>query len=165
MAIPQLKRRMAAKEKREALVKVLMIICSILAASPLADWMVCELCGIRKGGIRSNTADRSLFMVGRGGVGWRVEGWRVGGGVIKLSASLMQWSHSSWKGQKREGRLVKCYKSNARLNTNACVLSGVCSEVCVCVSSMGAEFAQSRCWRQCVEQSLCLFSGRGTLLL
>lgn len=40
---------------------------------------------------------------------------------------------------------MKCYKYNARVNTSACVSSGVCSEVCVSVSSMGVEFAQSRC--------------------
>lgn len=36
-----------------------------------------------------------------------VQGWRDGC-VIKLSASLLQWSHS-----KRRGRGVKCYKCNA----------------------------------------------------
>lgn len=57
MAIRQLKKKTTA-ERREALVKELMIICSVLAAFPLP-----ERCSIRKGGIADSTADRSLFMV------------------------------------------------------------------------------------------------------
>lgn len=44
--------------------KVLMIICSVLAAFPPPDWLVYERCWFpKKGGIAYNTADRSLFMV------------------------------------------------------------------------------------------------------
>ena len=106
-----------------------------------------------------------LWWMSRGAAG------REGGreGVIKLSASLLEWSCSDWeRGGRKEKERESEGKAGEVLQILACKWAQVhvCApyvHVCVCVCvTWGRQFARSCCWRQCAEWSLSLFGMRGT---
>lgn len=67
-----LKRRGIARERREALVKVLVVICGVLATFPLPDWMFYECRSIRKGGkLIIQLTEVFLWWMSRGAGGGR----------------------------------------------------------------------------------------------
>lgn len=78
------KEREIARERRGALVTVLVVICScVLATFPLPDWMFYERCRIRKRG-------RLIIQLTEVFLWWMSRGAGGRGGVIKLSASLLE---------------------------------------------------------------------------
>lgn len=73
-----------------------------------------------------NTADRSIFMVA--GQRCRREG---GWGVIKLSASLLEWSCGDWEGAEERGKAGEVLQ--ILVSTSACVQYAPYVQMCVCV--------------------------------
>lgn len=117
----------------EALVKLSVVICScVLATFPLPDWMFYEYCSIRKGGrLIIQLTEVLLWWMGKGAGG---RGWW---GVIKLSASLLEWSCSDWEGTKErlkagEGRQILACKW-----ASACVQYAPYVQMCMCLCCEG----------------------------
>lgn len=137
----RLKRREIGRERRGALVKVSVVICSgVLATFPLPDWMFYERCRIRKGGrLIIQLTEVFLWWMGRGAAR-REEGCNK----AECISPGMKLQRLGGGRREREG-----WWSDTNISVFA--VCTICPDVCVLC-----------CWRQCVERSLSLFSMRGT---